>query len=214
VRAAAQAVNAYDHLMLPVYIDDHLLVLDKPSGLLSVPGRTEPDCLSARAQAEWPDARVVHRLDQATSGLFVMARGAEAQRRLGLAFEKRRVHKTYVAVVEGRVRADEGEITLPLIVDWPNRPRQVVDAVNGRPAQTFWRVLARTDARSLVELRPVTGRSHQLRVHLQAIGHPIVGDDLYGHAGPRLLLHATALDLPHPAEDRRLELHSLAPFTL
>jgi tRNA pseudouridine32 synthase/23S rRNA pseudouridine746 synthase len=214
VRALAQAVNAYDRCMLPVYIDDHLLVLDKPPGLLSVPGRTEPDCLSARALALWPDALVVHRLDQATSGLFVMARGAQAQRRLGLAFEQRQVHKTYVAVVEGRVGADEGEVTLPLIVDWPNRPRQVVDLANGRPAQTFWQVLARCDTRSLLELRPVTGRSHQLRVHLQALGHPIVGDDLYGTAGPRLLLHATTLDLPHPADDRRLVLHSPVPFAL
>ena len=200
--------------MLPLYIDEHLLVLDKPPGLLSVPGRTEPDCLSARAQALWPDALVVHRLDQATSGLFVMARGIESQRRLGLAFEKRRVHKTYVAVVEGRMAEDAGKIDLPLVVDWPNRPRQQVDPVNGRAALTFWRVLERGGERTRVELQPVTGRSHQLRVHLQAIGHPIVGDDLYGIAGPRLLLHATALTLPHPVDTRPLQFHSPAPFAI
>jgi tRNA pseudouridine32 synthase/23S rRNA pseudouridine746 synthase len=200
--------------MLPVYIDAHLLVLDKPQGLLSVPGRTEPDCLSARAQALWPDALVVHRLDQATSGLFVMARGAEAQRRLGRAFETRRVHKTYLAVVEGSLADDAGEVTLPLAADWPNRPRQQVDALRGRPALTRWRVLQRRADRCLVELQPVTGRSHQLRVHLQAIGHPIVGDDLYGTAGPRLLLHATALALPHPEHGRPVHLHSPAPFDI
>ncbi len=200
--------------MLPVYIDAHLLVLDKPQGLLSVPGRTEPDCLSARAQALWPDALVVHRLDQATSGLFVMARGAQAQRRLGRAFETRRVHKTYLAVVEGSLADDAGEVTLPLAADWPNRPRQQVDALHGRPALTRWRVLRRRADRCLVELQPVTGRSHQLRVHLQAIGHPIVGDDLYGTAGPRLLLHATALALSHPEHGRPVHLHSPAPFDI
>ena len=200
--------------MLPVYIDAHLLVLDKPQGLLSVPGRTEPDCLSARAQALWPDALVVHRLDQATSGLFVMARGAEAQRRLGRAFETRRVHKTYLAVVEGSLADDAGEVTLPLAADWPNRPRQQVDALRGRPALTRWRVLQRRADRCLVELQPVTGRSHQLRVHLQAIGHPIVGDDLYGTAGPRLLLHATALALPLAEHGRPVHLHSPAPFDI
>ncbi len=198
--------------MTPLYIDEHLLVLDKPAGLLSVPGRLEPDCLSARAQALWPDARVVHRLDQATSGLFVMARGAPAQRRLSLAFEKRRVAKTYEAVVEGLLAEDGGSIDLPLIVDWPNRPRQVVDHARGKPALTHWRVLARGAGRSRLALQPVTGRSHQLRVHLQAIGHPIVGDDLYGKAGPRLLLHASALTLPHPADDRPAHFESVAPF--
>jgi tRNA pseudouridine32 synthase/23S rRNA pseudouridine746 synthase len=198
--------------MTPLYIDEHLLVLDKPAGLLSVPGRLEPDCLSAHAQALWPDARVVHRLDQATSGLFVMARGASAQRRLSLAFEKRRVAKTYEAVVEGLLAEDGGSIDLPLIVDWPNRPRQVVDHARGKPALTHWRVLARGAGRSRLALQPVTGRSHQLRVHLQAIGHPIVGDDLYGKAGPRLLLHASALTLPHPADDRPAHFESVVPF--
>jgi tRNA pseudouridine32 synthase / 23S rRNA pseudouridine746 synthase len=198
--------------VLPLHIDDHLLVLEKPAGLLSVPGRTEPDCLAARAQALWPDALVVHRLDQATSGLMVMARGLEAQRRLGLAFEKRRVDKTYVAIVEGRVEADAGSIDLPLICDWPNRPRQIVDRERGKPALTHWRVLARGAAHTRVALHPVTGRSHQLRVHLAALGHPIVGDDLYGHAGPRLLLHASALSLPHPYDGCPVAFESHPPF--
>lgn len=212
MRAGRHAVNAYDHGMLPLYIDDQMLVLDKPPGLLSVPGRTEPDCLAARAQAIWPDALVVHRLDQATSGLLVMARGLPAQRALNLAFERRQVHKTYVAVVEGTVVGDAGQVDLPLIVDWPNRPRQVVDHVNGRPALTHWRVLDRSGGRTRMQLQPVTGRSHQLRVHMQSLGHPIVGDDLYGTAGPRLLLHARALQVPHPQDGRLMDFESPLPF--
>lgn len=214
MRVRRRAVNAYHCRVWPLYIDAHLLVLDKPAGLLSVPGRTEPDCLAARAQALWDDALVVHRLDQATSGLLVMARGLEAQRRLGWAFERRRVHKTYEAVVEGTLAEDAGCIELPLIVDWPNRPRQVVDPLRGKPALTHWRVLARARGHTHVALQPVTGRSHQLRVHLQAIGHPIVGDDLYGRAGPRLLLHACALTLPHPADGRPVHFESPVPFGL
>lgn len=198
--------------MLPLYIDAQMLVLDKPPGLLSVPGRTEPDCLATRAQALWPDARVVHRLDQATSGVWVMALGLPAQRALSLAFERRRVHKTYVAVVEGEVTGDTGSIDLPLRVDWPNRPRQIVDPLHGKPALTHWRVLARADGFTRLQLQPVTGRSHQLRVHLQAMGHPIVGDDLYGTAGPRLLLHAQVLQLPHPDDGRDMRFESAVPF--
>ena len=198
--------------MLPLYIDAQMLVLDKPPGLLSVPGRTEPDCLATRAQALWPDARVVHRLDQATSGVWVMARGLAAQRALSLAFEQRRVHKTYVAVVEGEVAGESGSINLPLRVDWPNRPRQIVDPQQGKPALTHWRVLERGHGTTRLQLEPVTGRSHQLRVHLQALGHPIVGDDLYGMPGPRLLLHAQALQLPHPDDGRSMHFESAVPF--
>lgn len=212
MRAGRHAVNAYDHGMLPLYIDDQMLVLNKPPGLLSVPGRTEPDCLAARAQAVWPDALVVHRLDQATSGLLVMARGLPAQRALSLAFERRKVHKTYVAVVEGLVAEESGSVDLPLIVDWPNRPRQVVDHALGKPALTHWRVLDRRQGRTRLQLQPVTGRSHQLRVHMQALGHPIVGDDLYGTAGPRLLLHAHALQVPHPQDGRPMAFESPLPF--
>lgn len=198
--------------MLPLHVDDHLLVFDKPAGLLAVPGRTEADCLAARAQALWPDAQIVHRLDQATSGLIVMARGAAAQRRLSAHFAARRVHKRYVAVVDGRVVEDMGEIDLPLAADWPNRPRQIVDRERGKPSLTRWRVLARDATTTRLALEPVTGRSHQLRVHLQAIGHAIVGDALYGLPGPRLLLHASHLSLPHPYDGRPVAFESHAPF--
>lgn len=189
--------------MTPLHLDAHLIAVDKPAGLLAVPGRTEPDCLAARVQAVWADARVVHRLDMATSGLMLFARGAAAQRRLGDAFAARLVHKGYVAIVGGLVDADVGEIDLPLAADWPNRPRQQVDRLAGKPSLTRWRVLQRDPQRGTTRLAlaPVTGRSHQLRVHLAAIGHAILGDELYAPgewatASPRLLLHACRLALP------------------
>lgn len=203
-----------------LHVDEALLVLDKPAGLLSVPGRgiVNQDCASARAQAQWPDALIVHRLDMATSGLLLMARGAAMRRALGMAFEWRRVHKRYIAVVAGHVVQDRGEIDQPLRTDWPNRPRQFVTP-DGRPSLTRWRVLTReTDTQGLpqtrLELEPVTGRTHQLRVHLQHIGHPILGDALYADAqtqarSPRLLLHASELALTHPITD--LPLHWLCP---
>ncbi len=211
------------HPELVVHEDAHLLALDKPAGLLAVPGRGEDkaDCLSARAQRRWPDALVVHRLDQATSGLMLLARGPQAQRALGAAFAGRRVHKRYEALVHGRpappASADGwGEIDLPLILDWPNRPRSHVDHVLGKPSLTRWRPLGWDAATGTTRLalEPVTGRSHQLRVHLQAIGHPIVGDLLYGRedAAPRLMLHACALRLAHPATGQALVLESPAPF--
>ncbi|MEP7282192.1 MAG: RluA family pseudouridine synthase [Rubrivivax sp.] len=199
-----------------LHLDAQLIVVDKPAGLLAVPGRHEPDCMATRVQARWPDARVVHRLDQATSGLLLLARGADAQRTLSAAFAARRVHKGYVAVVHGRLAPDAGDITLPLAADWPNRPRQRIDAELGRAALTRWRVLARddADATTRVALEPVTGRTHQLRVHLLGIGHPIVGDRLYGAPDtvPRLLLHAEYLTLPHPYDARSVEFHAPAPF--
>lgn len=204
-----------------VYVDEHLLVLDKPAGLLAVPGRGEDkqDCLSERARKLWPDALVVHRLDMATSGLFVMGRGLHMQRVLGRAFAERAVDKRYEAIVAGHVGApgDEGLIELPLAADWPNRPLQKVDAQQGRPSTTRWRVLAAHGDATRLALEPVTGRTHQLRVHLQAIGHPIVGDPLYADAGvreraDRLLLHACALRLPHPATGEPLAFDSAAPF--
>lgn len=187
------------------HLDAHLVVADKPAGLLCVPGRgpAGADCLSARVQAVVPDALVVHRLDLATSGLLLMARGLAVQRALGLAFEQRRVHKRYIAVVAGLMAEDAGTVDLPLIVDWLRRPLQKVCHAQGKPALTHWRVLARDTRlqRTRVELEPVTGRSHQLRLHLSAIGHPILGDELYAppaitEAAPRLLLHAAHLVLP------------------
>lgn len=209
-----------------IHADGQLLVLDKPAGLLAVPGRGEDkqDCLSARAQALWPEALVVHRLDMATSGLLLMARGAQVQRQLSMAFAARSVHKRYEAVVHGLLAPPEsadgwGEIALPLILDWPNRPRSRVDPVRGKPSLTRWRVLAqdRAAGSTRVALEPVTGRSHQLRVHLLALGHPILGDALYAPPevqarADRLLLHACALRLPHPASGQDCEFTSPAPF--
>jgi tRNA pseudouridine32 synthase / 23S rRNA pseudouridine746 synthase len=204
-----------------VYLDEQLVVLDKPAGLLAVPGRGEDkqDCLSARAQALWPDALVVHRLDMATSGLFLMGRGMHMQRLLSRAFAERSVQKRYEAVVAGDLGmpGTRGVIALPLAADWPNRPRQKVDPEQGRPSTTRWEVLARTEAGTRLVLEPVTGRTHQLRLHLQAIGHSILGDPLYAPAqvqalAPRLLLHATSLQLAHPATGEPLAFVSAAPF--
>lgn len=200
-----------------------MLVVHKPAGLLSVPGRgpERADCVAARLQAEWPQARVVHRLDMATSGLMVFALGLEAQRHLSRSFEQRRVHKTYEAIVWGRPTFERGSIDLPLICDWPQRPRQKVDFEAGRPALTHWEKLGDEAhdgcATSRLRLTPVTGRSHQLRVHLWSIGHAIVGDELYAppHATPlalRLHLHACRLSLPHPQDDRSISFEDPTPF--
>nr|WP_315183409.1 pseudouridine synthase [uncultured Albidiferax sp.] len=189
-----------------VYADDHLLVFHKPSGLLSVPGRgpDKQDCLSARAQQAYPDALVVHRLDMATSGLVLMARGPDMQRTLNAAFANRAVEKRYIAVVAGRPAQAQGQIDLPILVDWPNRPLRKIDWEHGKPSCTRWQVLESLEGCTRLELEPVTGRSHQLRVHLAAIGHPILGDALYAPAlvqalASRLLLHASSLALQHPA---------------
>ena len=189
-----------------------LLVLDKPPGLLSVPGRGEgkQDCLSRRVQSRFPDALIVHRLDMATSGLMLMARGIYMQRALSGLFERREVHKRYLAVVEGRPVQAPGPdgwnlIDLPIGLDWPRRPLRVIDAERGKPSQTRWRTIEfdeRANSARL-ELEPRTGRSHQLRVHLQALGHPILGDTLYAPEAvqakaARLLLHASVLRFGHP----------------
>jgi tRNA pseudouridine32 synthase / 23S rRNA pseudouridine746 synthase len=202
-----------------LYSDDALFVIDKPAGLLSVPGRGEhlQDCAATRVQASFVDARVVHRLDQATSGLMLFARGAAAQRTLSRAFEARLVGKRYVAVVSGLVNDDEGCIDLPLACDWPNRPRQQVDRMNGKASQTRWWVLSRDAANgsTRLELEPLTGRSHQLRVHLLAICHPIIGDALYAppeRQAARLMLHASALTIAHPGDARPMNFVSAAPF--
>lgn len=206
-----------------LYADDALLVLDKPAGLLCVPGKGEDkqDCLSSRMQQHYADARVVHRLDMATSGLLVMARGAAAQRTLNDAFANRQVHKRYVAVVEGLLAppaSDWGVIDLPIQLDWPNRPRRIIEPL-GKPSSTRWRVLSQNvkEQTTRLELEPVTGRSHQLRVHLKALQHPILGDALYGtpvslaKAG-RLLLHATRLELAHPVSLQVIVFTSEPPF--
>jgi tRNA pseudouridine32 synthase / 23S rRNA pseudouridine746 synthase len=198
--------------------DESLIAIDKPAGLLSVPGRGEAnrDCVASRVQAEVPDALVVHRLDQATSGVMLFGRGAVVQRALSMAFAERRVGKRYEAIVHGIVGDDQGEIDLPLATDWPNRPRQKVDHEQGKPSLTRWRVLCRDAAAKTtrLQLQPVTGRSHQLRVHLATIGHAIVGDTLYATAvsETRLMLHACELRLLHPGDGRTLVISSSLPF--
>lgn len=200
------------------FADDHMLVAEKPAGLLSVPGRLpeNKDCLISRLQIDYPDALTVHRLDMATSGLMVFARGAEAHRTLSKAFADRWVSKRYIAVVAGRLEG-RGEVDLPLITDWPNRPRQRVAPKIGKPSLTRWRALAHEGDTTRVELEPVTGRSHQLRVHMMAVGHPILGDVFYAPPdievlSPRLLLHAECLSLPHPVSGEVMDFHLSAPF--
>ena len=202
-----------------VHVDDDCLVVDKPAGLLSVPGRGPhlQDCMATRVQALFADALVVHRLDMATSGLMLFARGIDAQRALSRAFAQRDVHKRYVAVVHDRLAGEQGEIDLPLIADWPNRPLQKVDREHGKPSLTRWRVIGAGADRTRVELEPVTGRAHQLRVHLLAMGHPILGDALYAPAdvlarADRLLLHAAQLRFMHPTSGVALTLDSAVPF--
>lgn len=209
-----------------VHEDPHLLVLNKPSGLLSVPGLgpDKQDCLSLRVQQRWPDAMIVHRLDMATSGLILMARGPEMQKSLSMAFEKRRVHKRYEAVVLGTPVAmpdDTGwsRIALPIRIDYLNRPRSIVDPLRGKASLTLWRALGPGPwpGTTRLLLEPHTGRTHQLRVHLMALGHPIAGDPLYappeGRAlAPRLLLHAGELAFEHPVTGETLHLRQMAPF--
>ncbi|MCJ9430541.1 RluA family pseudouridine synthase [Kordiimonas marina] len=194
-----------------VYKDDDLIVLNKPSGLLSVPGRgrAKRDSLAWRTQKDHRTATVVHRLDMETSGIMVMALNMEAHRHISRQFEERQTEKTYIAVVGGDLETDEGEIDLPLIVDWPNRPKHIVDHETGKKAVTRYRVLDRLGDRTRVSLHPITGRSHQLRVHMQSLGHPILGDTLYATPeqvamAPRLQLHATELVLTHPVTGARL----------
>lgn len=202
-----------------LHADDHLLVIDKPSGLLSVPGKAaeHSDCLERRARDAYPEARIVHRLDMDTSGVMVLAMNAAALRHLGLQFERRRTRKTYLADVWGHPNADEGEIDLPLICDWPNRPRQMVSFEHGKPALTRWQVLERKAKTTRVRLFPHTGRSHQLRVHMLALGHPIVGDRFYAEgealaASYRMALHAQRLELHHPANGERVTFEAACPF--
>lgn len=196
-------------------------MFDKPAGLLAVPGRGDDkqDCLWHRVRQRWPDAQVVHRLDMATSGLMLFARGADLQRRLSRAFAARQIDKRYVAVVAGRMPAAAGRIELPLLADWPRRPLQKVDALAGKPSITDWQLIGYDDAQqtSRLALQPLTGRTHQLRLHLSAIGHPMLGDTLYAppdiaERAPRLLLHACALAFEHPLRGTRLQLRCELPF--
>lgn len=201
-----------------VHEDHEVLIVAKPAGLLSVPGKGEhlADCLLTRVQTVFPHALLVHRLDRDTSGVMVFALSPHAQRHLGLQFEKRQVKKTYMARVAGRVAEKPGVIDLPLSVDWPNRPKQMVDHENGRPAVTEWRVLKVNDGESRLRLFPKTGRSHQLRVHCLAIGHPILGDPFYATGPardhPRLMLHSESLRFRHPDGGRSMTFTVKTPF--
>ena len=201
-----------------IHQDHEILVVNKPAGLLSVPGKGEhlADCLLSRVQAAFPDALLVHRLDRDTSGVMIFALTPHAQRHLGLQFEKRQTKKVYVARVWGEVEEKTGTVDLPLIVDWPNRPRQKVDHAEGRPAVTDWRVVRRDEGTTRMRLYPHTGRSHQLRVHMAAIGHPILGDPFYADGPardfPRLMLHSESLRVRHPDGGVGMTFSAKAPF--
>jgi tRNA pseudouridine32 synthase/23S rRNA pseudouridine746 synthase len=199
-----------------IYQDSFLLVVNKPAGLLSVPGRGADmqNCLSTQLQQQFPDALVVHRLDMATSGLMLFALSTVMQRQLSLMFSERQIGKGYIAVVQGKMESSAGEINLPISADWPNRPMQKISTEQGKPSLTRYRMLSNNNESSRVELEPVTGRTHQLRVHLAAIGHPILGDALYGDVStaPRLLLHACALSFVHPISGQALNFLAVPPF--
>ena len=201
-----------------LHVDHEIVVLDKPSGLLSVPGKGAhlADCLLTRVQEAFPTALLVHRLDRDTSGVMIFALSPHAQRHLGLQFEKRQTRKTYVARVFGRLEPKTGVVDLPLIVDWPNRPKQMVCHETGKPAMTDWRVQRYGEGETRVRLMPKTGRSHQLRVHMQALGHPILGDPFYAEGAaldhPRLMLHSEELRLRHPDGGAGMTFRAKAPF--
>jgi len=204
---------------LDILHEDHeILAVNKPAGLLSVPGKGPElaDCLIARLEAAYPQVLLVHRLDRDTSGVMIFALTPHAQRHLGLQFEKRQTKKRYVARVAGRLEPKTGTVDLPLIVDWPNRPLQKVDHDAGKPAVTDWRVLKSNDSESKVRLFPQTGRSHQLRVHMLALGHPILGDPLYAPETadqfPRMMLHAEELRIRHPDGGIGTKFRVKAPF--
>ena len=213
-RSSSMALNV-------IHQDERIIVLNKPTGLLSVPGigPDKLDCLIRRVQREIPAARIVHRLDRDTSGVIVMALDAEAHRELSRQFHDREMRKIYIAIVHGRVEQDKGEIDLPMRKDKDrhNAPRQIIDHEQGRSAVTKYRVLERDADRSRLELRPITGRSHQLRLHLQSIDHPILGDDLYAPPdvqtmADRLLLHAQSLWLVHPGTAEPMTFEATCPF--
>lgn len=204
-----------------LYQDNALLVLNKPSGLMTVPGKGEGklDCVESRMQAAFTDALIVHRLDQSTSGIVIMARGKESQRVLNKAFANRTIDKQYIAVVDGVVAPTHGIIDLPLNRDWPNRPKQKIDYQNGKASQTHFSVVDRNiqEQTTRLLLFPKTGRTHQLRMHMREFGHTILGDRLYAtdiirQKAPRLLLHSEKIELTHPHTQQRMTLRCAPPF--
>lgn len=202
-----------------VHEDDALIAVDKPSGLLSVPGRAEglTDCVENRLRERDPSVLLLHRLDMDTSGVMLFARSPEARRHIARQFNERRIEKVYEAVVWGRPEGDEGVIEAPLVVDWPNRPRQKVCHETGRPSTTKWAVLQEMGPLTRLRLWPRTGRTHQLRVHLLHIGCPIAGDPFYAEgvarmAMPRLALHAASIRFRHPLGGKWVTYKAPVPF--
>lgn len=202
-----------------VYQDNDVLVLNKPAGLLSVEGKTPDleDCLESRVVERFSSATIVHRLDMSTSGVIVMALNSKSHSHISLQFEKRKTSKTYIALIWGHLQQQKGRVDLPLKCDWPNRPRQMVDHELGRPSQTDWEVMGYEGNFTRVKLFPLTGRSHQLRVHMLELGHPILGDEFYAHdeayyAADRLQLHAQCLEIYHPVSGERMVFEAVCPF--
>lgn len=202
-----------------IYADDDIIVVNKPSGLLSVPGRgpNKQECLTTHLADKFPNARIVHRLDMDTSGLMVLALSAEAHRHLSRQFQERQTQKTYHAVCSGKPSSQSGHINLPMRCDWEKRPLQMIDFKQGKGAQTLWQVLKQNNNDFLVELTPITGRSHQLRLHMKSLGHPIIGDNLYADAislsqSPRLMLHAKSLSFYHPNTLKQCHFDSPSQF--
>ncbi|MBT3953455.1 MAG: RluA family pseudouridine synthase [Rhodobacterales bacterium] len=202
-----------------LYIDEDVLVVNKPSGLLTVPGKElkHHDSLELRVKIEYPNSFLVHRLDMDTSGVIIFALSKSTQRSLNLQFEKRIVKKLYEARVFGNITEDNGFIDLPLIVDWPNRPLQKIDAKEGKSALTHWQVLDREGDVTRVALMPETGRTHQLRVHMMSLGHTILGDRFYGNVAEinlanELQLHAKDLMIIHPKNGKKITFKAPLPF--
>lgn len=202
-----------------IYEDDYLLIVNKPAGMLSVPGKETADSVYSRIRHLYPDATgplVVHRLDMATSGLLLIAKMKEVHQNLQAQFSNRSIKKRYTALLEGIVSDEEGTIDLPLYLNPLDRPRQIVDKEHGKPAITRYRVLARTKSQTLVAFYPLTGRTHQLRVHsAHSLGlHcPIKGDELYGSKADRLYLHAESLEFTHPVSKEKVTIEVKADFT-
>lgn len=200
-----------------IYVDQDIIIAEKPCGLLSVPGKTETDCMEARVRTDYPEALIIHRLDMATSGLMVFAHNKNAQRHIGLQFEKRFIQKEYLARVWGLIKLNTFNIDLPVRTDWKNRPLQIVCYEKGKSASTKVEMISHENNTSYLSLKPLTGRTHQLRVHLNSIGHPILGDRLYAHdpaflLADRLMLHATKIKLMKPVDGQWIEFNSSCPF--
>jgi len=202
-----------------VYSDEDILVVNKPSGLLSVPGRgpDKQECLGYHLQQDFGELYIVHRLDMDTSGLMVLAKNKEAHRHLSRQFQERETEKSYHAICSGIPSQQQGSIKLPMRCDWERRPLQMIDFKQGKGAETHWQVLEQFEHHFLVELTPITGRSHQLRLHMKSLGHPILGDNLYADAkslasSARLLLHAKSLSFNHPSSGKWMQFDIEAHF--